>query len=242
MSSKFIMLAGLLVMLNACAAARMALPPEIGENFQHWPVTERGYFVDETFAFGPYRLEDVDRSWTTKSRWGAGGGHVQVSDAKARQSYNFRLTTPQFSGIQATCFTNAAWTQLELDDVLGNRSVFTWDLRSKASLSCTFTSDPGAARWTLVAQQSEADGTLNGGLSNGLNAARISSTRALEGTSWPFTEASGYLLELNGEIIAAVEVLNDGRVWIKRELDPKLDAALAAGAATLLLYREIGQW
>jgi len=209
MSLKSFVLASLLLMLNACSPARMGLPPEIGENFQLWPVTERGYFVDETFAFGPYRLEDVDRSWTTKSSWGVGGGNVQVSDAKARQSYGFRLTTPQLIRIEASCITNAAWTQLELDNVLGNRSVFTWDLRSKASLSCALTSHPGATRWTLVAQQSETDGTLNGGVSNGSSGIRISSTRELEGSSWPFTEASGYFLELDGEIVAAVEVLND---------------------------------
>lgn len=232
----------LLFALNACAPARMALPPEINSGFEHWPVRGRSYFFEESFAFGPYELTNVHRGWTSKSRWGLGTNKVIFFDASAKQKYEFQIREGQRPAFQVQCATNASWTPLELRDVLGKDSTFTWDLTAAASLSCFLTPSAEAAAWILVAQQSSVDGTLNGALSSAARGIRIRSTRELAGSSWPLIEASGYFFEWNGEMSGAVEVINDGQVWIRKGLEPELRHALAASAAALLLYRAVGEW
>ena len=224
--------------IAACHPARMALPSEIDQSFDEWPVSERNYFLDESFAFGPYSVAEVHRSWTTKISWGAGMDQWMITDSHATQKYEFQISQHGSVEQGAKCATDVAWNQLDLENVLGKKSTFTWGLASDTSLVCSLMFK-GLPSWSLIAQQRTDDRSLSGIMTNREAEILVNATRELSGDSWPLTEAAGYLFTLSGRLIGAVEVINDGRIWVRKSESKEIQQAVASGAAALLLYREI---
>jgi hypothetical protein len=65
---------------------------------------------------------------------------------------------------------------------------------------------------------------------------RIRSVRKLEGSSIPSGEPLGYEILRGTDVIAAVETINRGRVWMSPSLSEAEKARVATVATALLLY------
>ena len=46
---------------------------------------------------------------------------------------------------------------------------------------------------------------------------------------------------MGGRAVGAVEVINDGRVWLAPDLTPAQQSALAAAAAALMIHRDLSR-
>ena len=67
----------------------------------------------------------------------------------------------------------------------------------------------------------------------------VKGTDRLAGTPLPLGETAGYIFEQAGKPIAAVEVINNGAVWLSPDLDPALRGPVTAAISSLLLFEEL---
>ncbi|MDX1381609.1 MAG: hypothetical protein R3233_10830, partial [Xanthomonadales bacterium] len=65
---------------------------------------------------------------------------------------------------------------------------------------------------------------------------QVQSIRQFQGSDWPSGEPLGYELKIDDWTVAAVETINQGRVWIDPDLDDRDAARVAAVITALLLY------
>ncbi len=80
---------------------------------------------------------------------------------------------------------------------------------------------------------------MQGTLSQGNQVLAVRGTNRLAGTPFPLGDTSGYVFEAGGRTIAAVEVINNGAVWLSPGLDPALCGPVTAAISALLLFEEL---
>ncbi len=67
----------------------------------------------------------------------------------------------------------------------------------------------------------------------------ISATHKLDTTPLRLGSPTGYIFHIGGRPVGAVEVINQGTVWLNDSAAPELRSVLAAASAILLLYQDI---
>jgi len=93
--------------------------------------------------------------------------------------------------------------------------------------------------WTMVLNQRSDEDLMTGYLSSGKENYEVAGTHKLAGTPMPLADASGYVLAKNNVPVAAVDVINDGAVWLSQGLSGSERDGLAAAAAALLLFQDL---
>lgn len=211
--------------------AAMRLPEELA-SAQRTPVKGRqGWKFVERVEFGDYRVSEVRRSWTK-------GGDLRVGrilfyeGSKRRQTFGFTLAGPGNSVWHGGAATNLRRHAIERDG-------FEIALRDKSGFAAIL--EPAGApddEWTLDLTET-FDRPLSGTLSRGSRSVAVKGTAKLAGTPFPLDETSGYIFESDGRAIAAVEVINNGAVWISPDMDDSLRGPVTAAISALLLFEEL---
>ncbi len=215
--------------LSGCSAARMAVPADLKESSQMLVCKGRGGF-DESFTMGAYNIREVKRGWTRKSAW----GFLGYSSSNARQNFEFTLVTPGGEQWQGQGATNLKLKELERE-AWGGTLKSTLSEKENLVARC---SGP-AGEWTLVLSLDTEENLLKGIFNSGNQTYQITGTHKLAGSPMPLYDASGYLISRGGRQLAAVEVINNGAVWLSRDLSGGERDLLAAAAAALLLYQDL---
>ncbi len=221
----------------SCTPARMAVPPDVnasGASALQVSGRQSINIFDETFAFGSYQLLTVDRGWTRSTTWGFFG----LENVNASQELSFVLQTPQGENWNCGCASNVDTRSLRLF-LPEQQSEMRWELAGGRSYVCGFQA-PDGKLWRLAMARSRSDGLLHGLLHGESFQLAVDASNRLSGTGFSLVgEASGYTFSLGAGRMAAVEVINEGRVWLPG--DERLRNPVAAAAAALLLYQDIGQ-
>ncbi len=207
----------------------MRLPEPLLET-ERLPVAGRqGWRHLQRLSFGDQSVERVQRSLTK-------GGDLQIlryEGSKRRQSFSFEHLdngNPAFQVVAATNLRRRA-IELKFDIELHNRSGFTAELRS--------VSNP--AQIAVLELTENGERPLEGTLIHGHQRVDVKGTRKLAGSVFPLDETTGYVFEWERAPIAAVEVINDGAVWISPAIDADLRAPVCAAISALLLFEELRQ-
>lgn len=207
--------------------AAMRLPPELAQ-VERLPVAGRqGWKRIEQVSFGANRVSNVDRSLTK-------GSSLQIlfyEGAKARQTFGFSVDGAGFEPWQGEAESTVRRRVLELnvDIELRNRSGFAARLAPAAR--------PDDA-WTLKLLETR-DRPLAGTLKRNDSVVNVTGTNRLENTIFRLGETAGYIFEIAGKPVAAVEVINDGAVWLAPDLAADLRAPVTAAISSLLLFEEL---
>lgn len=208
----------------------MEVPPELasaeplevsGSNPRTW---------NRPIGFGSYRTstvrEGVEFSWSVEA-FGVRGG-------QARAPYRLVLEGPGGSSWEVECRTRSieAWRggwSLDLTELFAPRLV----------CGVSGAADGRLARLVLGSKGYQLRGVVHDPATSqvGPGVLTVRSVHRLEGTRVPSGEPAGYVLERDGRPIAAVEVLNRGRVWLAPYLDAGTSQTAAATVAALLLFR-----
>ncbi len=218
---------------GGCTVARMALPPEMSSGqWTTWSVTGRqGFQLGTDLTFGPYRLADVRRGWTTRESLALDIFKM----ARADRKFRFTLVTVGTHPQLVTCQSRARWNELDIES---RQWQLQWGLSSEKFTSATF--HRGGQGYSLLMTADNADGfLLSGSLIGGSRRWDIRPTRRLDGAAWDVLEDVGYFISEDGHLIAAVETINDGAVYVRPGLSNESRDLVATVAGVLLLDRKL---
>lgn len=209
---------------TGCATARVRVDPALsaaaplpvtGANPRRWGAPVR---------FGPHATGpvsgDTTFGWSLTVLAGAGVG------GKSRP-YAWTSHGPA-GAVVAECHDR------ELEVFAGSLAIDVKGATGQPRLACAFRPQAGGAPWTLTVRATgRPDPAYRGELGDGASAYAVRSVHALEGTPIPLGTPAGWALERDGRVVAMVETMNAGRVWLPGGQD---DGALAAAATALLLF------
>lgn len=207
-------------------------PPEKLACAERLPVKGRqGWKIIERVQFGDCDVYEVRRSLTK-------GGDLRISrlafyeGSKRRQTFGFTLAGPRRAVWHGGAAINVRRHSLQSDG-------FEIELRDKAGFGARLEPDgaPGDG-WTLDLTET-LDRPLKGTLKRGDRTIVVTGTNKLAGTPLPLDETTGFVFETGGRPVAAVEVINDGAVWISQAIDAGERAPVTAAIAALLLFEEL---
>jgi hypothetical protein len=220
--------------LSGCRVAHMALPQDLQSESSELTVEGRSLMIfSKSFQFGPYHAIDVHRGWTR----GEGFSIWGYSASEAEQKYEFSINESDRTTWEVQCTTEADWRQLETQGFLGGS--LTIEFSSNQQLVCTLKREGGEKPSKLVMAQSINDKVLQGMMTDGATQIDISATHKLDATPLKVSEPTGYIFNIGGRSVGAVEVINKGTVWLNNSATPETRSALAATSAVLLLYQDI---
>jgi hypothetical protein len=235
-SMKFSALLALVLTLAGCAGvnlpeAALRLPESLAQA-ERLPVQGRqGWKSVERLAFGSFTVHDVARSLTKGGDLYAAVPGLAYEGSKRRQTFGFTLSgdgTTQWRGAAATNLRRRA-----LDVGVGI------ELRNQSGFTVGLVPNGEAARaWTLELTE-RGEHPLTGSLRHPTKVIAVAGTDRLAGTALPLGETTGYLFELAGKPVAAVQVINQGAVWFSPDLDPALRGPITAAISALLLFEEL---
>lgn len=206
--------------LPACQVAQMQVAPSLavldavpvsGANPRKW---------NAPLAFGPWRSEVAYEGM----KWDFALPLLGLTAGYATQPYRV-VASMGGDPIQAECHARAltlSRRNLSVDPAFGKLPAFACAFRGRGD---------GTLRLHATALGHET-GTLDYGDTRW----ELSSVHRFQGSSVPSGPPLGYELTGGGRVVAAVEVINQGRVWLDPAVSPRDQERLAVAIMVLLLY------
>lgn len=207
-------------LLPACQLAQMQVAPALeplvavpvsGANPRRW---------NAPLAFGPWRAEVAHEGL----KWDFALPLLGLTAGYATQPYRV-VATAGGNPVQAECHARAVTLSrkgLEVDPAFGKLPAFACAFRGRGD---------GALRLHATALGHET-GTLDFSDTQWT----LRSVHRFRGSSVPSGPPLGYEIEGGDRVIAAVEVIKQGRVWIDPAVSPRDQERLAVAIMVLLLY------
>jgi hypothetical protein len=230
MSPPRVLLSALVLLLFGPAACKMApaIPPDVKRELGELPVTGRGSFTgswaDESFAVGPYRVTDVDRSANSSSGLTV-AGHVDSGYASRTSTGGYAYTFSAPGGrTRGACSAALGEQRLQVAGY-GND-------KNHGRLGCRCVGGGLAAEVMLEGPGAAWQGHAN-----------------LHGWTMPMRAVDKYTNGMDadlplaievrtpdGRVLAAVELARPGKMWFSPTLDAQTHAELACLMAGYLLF------
>jgi hypothetical protein len=230
------------VALSGCQVAHMALPDDLQNETSELAVEGRSLLIfKDSFQFGPYQVADVHRGWTRGGGHSLSIGETEFGSSEAEQKYEFAVNEQESPARIVRCATTADWSQMETEGFLGGR--FGVEFSSNQQLVCILKQNGGGKPAKLVMSRSASanETALQGIMVDGATRIDISGTHGLDSTPLQVSTPTGYIFQIGGRSVGAVEVINAGTVWLDNSATPETRSTLAAASAVLLLYQDIQQ-
>jgi hypothetical protein len=218
--------------LAGCSAARMT-PPEglgAGEAERLAVAGRQGFRLNQRLRFGDFETDQVNRSATRGQERGA---TQAAQERQRRQSYRFTLREEGQDRWFVAC--EARMEEVRID--LGVVDLLPTD---RSGLYCNLQPVGRAASAWEMDLREQRGRPLRGAITLGEERIEVVGTSRVAG-ALPMGTTTGYELRAADRPVGAVEVLNSGAVWLRRDLDPDRRALLAAAATALLLLDELRQ-
>ena len=220
-------------LLSSCQTAQMAVPANLESQAQYYPCEGRqGFKLSENFTFGPYTVDQVHRGWQTTTKWGL----FSFEHAHAKQAFEYNLIAPDGKRWVGKGGTDVSRNSMKQALAGGD---FSWTLEDDRNYAVSIRKEGGARPWLLLLSGNERDSAMNGRFSDGQTAYSIQGSHKLAGSSFPLMDPTGYLIYKGRDLVAAVDVLNAGSVYLSNDLSKNQRDAVATAATALLLYKDI---
>lgn len=231
--------------LSACTTPQMLLQEQLASETTPMPVRGRqGWLMHQQLTFGKYRAENVERGWT----FSYGIDLLLTELQAARQKFSFTLIDEQEQR-----FTVMSAHQLKGLEIPLNRfapqarpavqGLLSLTVQTQDMMAATLYDHQQQTSWHMLMMHPD-DLRKNGkyvGLLSHESAVpiHIVPVRKLTGQKIWGGDIVGFEFQQEGRTLAAVETLNQGRIWIHQNLETEQQMLLAAACATLLLQEEI---
>jgi hypothetical protein len=222
----------ILPLLSACQVARMQVDPALAD-VQPLAV-DRALWrrPGDPLSFGTWHATHIDYGWGEfRSRQTpiTLGGKTTIALESFQRPYRIDVETG--SGVIWTeCLTRA--TSVSYKDV----SLDNGALQGIAPLHCWYAGATQADQGEMeLLEMPTLAGSEAGNIEFGATRWHVQSVNRIEGGRGP-AGIVGYEIRREGKVIAAVEIMNHGRVWMLPALTPTEQDRVAAVAMALLLY------
>lgn len=232
MRKKHVSIFGLLffILLSACSTPRINVNEQLLSDSDLYEVQGRqGWLVNQTLSFGEFQSGKVDRSWTKGYDY-----PFIVRFTGAKEKLSFTLQNGSKNEADIFCISKLREQDLQLfhkyfDINLNAKDVF--------SGSIIIGGNAGYDFYITNLNQNNISRKVEGRITGEGRIISIEPIKKLEGNkAYLSAQTPGFEFTMNGELIGAVEVLNKGRIWIRKSL-PEADRLLIASAASALLLR-----
>jgi len=219
----------ILPLLSACQLARMQVSPDL-RSVQPFAV-DRALWrkPNDPLSFGSWRTSHIDVGWG-KFRSRSTPATVTGKTTIDLQSFQrpYRLDVEASDGvISAECVARAeavAYKDWSLDSGA---------LQGIPPLRCSYY---GAAEGEMeLLEMPTIAGSEAGNIEFGVTRWHVQSVNRIEGGHGP-GDTVGYEIRRDNEVIAAVEIMNRGRVWMSPDLTTMEQDRVASVAMALLVY------
>lgn len=215
-SSKIVVMLALLslvAMAPGCGKPRMAMPVDLVEtpDTQEWPV-ER---IELELMFGDWTAGELNRAWDPVAGGLVEEGVVDVS--------GFSFVVKKVSGevAQVECATS---TQPVTE-------------ASTSFLRCVINGE--GIDWNLEMTGQGLQPMVGRLASVGVTIYEIEGSNALSDQPQPELETTGYMISRGSDFVGAIDVLEEGTVWVFAPLPAAEEIPFGALAATLLRQGEV---
>lgn len=221
--------------MQACTVPQMAVSPTLKQQAQELPVEGRKTFKPNgSFKIGEYAVANVYRGW----RRSGGFNILGYENLKARQKYEFSLQNGQ--GDEWYVFGASRIHEKNLTSSNGISIRLAPNLEYYTS---HFTS-PESGQWHLLIADPghyQDRKRFDGELTNGSTSYTITPVYNFEGKGLPLPDIVGYEFKAGDKVQAAVQVLNNGKVWLQPTLSSDERMVFTSAMASLLLYDKLYQ-
>ena len=223
--------------LVGCSLPQMRVDPELSRHSEAHTVSGRdGWRLEQRLSFGAYRAGPVSRGWTKGYDY-----PFIVRFTGAREKLRFAVDDSSGNTALVHCIGKLREADLRVFSDYFDIGVYTKD-----TFTGTISLDAGSVDFfvnDLNVQQSTGYRPLEGTAFTGSRPISLRAVRQLEsGQRWRGTEPIGAEFLRSGEVIGAVETVNEGRVWIRENLEAEDRLILASLASALLLRSGLGDY
>ncbi len=228
---KFHCLLPVLALLSGCSTPAISVPTGLQNNSSIYTVRGlNGWKINQRIEFGAYRAGPVSRGWTRGYDY-----PFLVRFSGASEKFEFPLSDGWGNAAQVFCLG-----KLREQDLAAFRNYFEVNLHTRDVFTCSIVIQGGETHnffaENLNVQQNTGYRPMEGNLQLADEVISLRSIWHLEsGQRSLGTEPLGVEFNRNGRAVAAVETVNEGRVWIGNELNESDALVVAATAAALLL-------
>jgi hypothetical protein len=224
--------------LCSCRTAELAVNQDLQQNTESHQVKGRqGSQIGQVISFSSFTSSKIKRGWTF--------GYslpfiVRFEGASEKLSFSLADTHGKTADV-------AVVSRFKATEIQPIRDYFSIALKYKNYFAGTVGLQNSEEWWDFIvhnvdgASRSLKNNTTVGFARNGLTKIEILGIRELEGASPLLTQNDvyGYEFHLDGKIIGAVSVINQGKVWFKKDLDANQKLILAAISAGLMLRSDV---
>lgn len=234
---KILYLLMLVLLASGCTTPNMRLPEALQGNAEMYAVQGRnGWRVNQQIGFSEYRAGPVSRGWTKGYDY-----PFLVRFNAAREKFQFPMVDQHGGKLQVFCFG-----KLREQDLRLFKEYFDINLHATDTFTCSISSNSKDSYDFFVSnlnlQQNLGYKPMQGSLRGGGIDYQLRSIWHLEsGNRSLDTEPLGVEFSRNEKAIAAVETVNEGRVWLQNDLSQSEKLAVAAAASALLLRSSLAE-
>ncbi|MCA9621435.1 MAG: hypothetical protein KC731_20580 [Myxococcales bacterium] len=181
-------------------------------------------FAGDELSFGSYHADSVSRGYTSSfvDRDFFGKALDEIRSYPEDDSFSYRLSDGEHD-FHAVCTAAPQRTEMP-----GFTSTTTHHLQCV----CAAKEPQRVVQLSLAGE----DDVLRGVLSQPSASYSVAGTRDLAGTALPAQNATGYLISSRTRLVAAIDVLEEGRIWVDPSLPSHETDALACAAVALMLH------
>ena len=218
-----------------CTLPQMALSPELQQNAEELLIEGRKILKPNgNFRIGDYTVANVRRGWKNIS----GFSIFSYNNIDARQRYEFSLQ----DGKGSEWYVHGA-SKLK-DKSLRSDTGITIDVGPNMEYYASHFTSPESGQWHLLTIDPGnymKRKKFEGELSNRRTTYTIVPVYKYEDTKLPMSDVVGYEFKDGEKVVGAVQVVNNGKVWVSQQLSPDARTVLASGMASLLLYEKLNE-
>lgn len=232
-----------ILLFASCKTPNIAISEDLKANSAVMEVKGRqGFQFNQVIRYGTFNTDKVKRGWANHEELTVGINRFVARFQKASQKLSFAQSTPD--GQRAVVLAVSKFKNQEIDLLDGYLSI---PFKFENAFAGTVISDDNEDNpWDFVIHNPDASlpRDTDSGLARSAAGQEIfiRAIKKIEGQGkWSSFDNYGFEFLHEGKAIAAVSTLNNGRVWISKDLDPAMKLVVSSISTSLLLRHDLGE-
>lgn len=228
----FVLTATTLFLLSSCKIPNLIFSGNLHDNTTVMDAKGRqGWQFNQVISFGDYKTSKITRGWTKGGTWS-----FVVKFQKAEQKLSFTQNTPFGKSAEVLAVGRFKNTELPLF-----KDFLSYSFRYENTFAGTvIPNDDESGNWDFVIHDPESglpnDADCGIIMDNNGDEIIIRGVKKVQGqANWVQLDNYGFEFIRNGQSIGAVSTINNGRVWLKNDIDDNTKLVLASIASSLLV-------